>query len=447
MHKDNHDIEQILAKTSFRELSNEEQSLVWSRIESKSHKPLSFLIIKKPMLASIIVALVLALGVGGTVVTADNARPGDVLFGVDQAVERVRISLAGTEKKNDLRIQFAGERIKEVEHLSPESPAMSRPAAADVTETSVTKIEADVFQNETVIKIEYGTNKKFVFTTNVKTKAEVVAVVMKDFTGLSKTFVEAKLDFQAEDRSSRPEDKGVVVSSKNTANVTTGLNAALALLNGVSASLNTEEAAQLKAITDQLNAYLVTFPKDTNIRGTIKNDDQKTRVDLRTEDGRIRVEIKDGEMRIKIENKEDDDDEDKKSEDSSKSTYRKEDSSNRSDDRDEDQDEDEDDGEDREDEDRGDLSLPPVVVTPPTGTTTTAYTLADVKLHNTKASCWTTVMGSVYDVTPWISQHPGGSSVITGMCGVDASSAYNGQHGGASRPASELASFKIGVLK
>lgn len=446
MNKDNHDIEQIIAKTSFREISNEEQSLVWSQIESKSHKKLSFLIIKKPMLASIIVALALALGVGGTVVTADNAGPGDLLFGVDQAVEKVRISLAGPEKKNDLRIQFAGERMKEVEHLSPETPAMSRPAAADVTETSVTKIEADVFQNETVIKIEYGTNKKFVFTNNAKTKTEVVADVMKNFTALSKTFIEAKLDFEAEDRSSRPEDKGVTFSSKDSVNVTTGLNAALTLLNGVSASLNTEEATKLKSITDQLNAYLITFPKDTATRDSFKDDDQKTRVDLRTEDGRIRVEIKDGEMRIKIENKEEDDDEDKKSEDSSKSSYRKSDDSTKGNDRDDDEDE----GEDRDDddEDRGGIVTPPIVVTPPpVGSTVTSYTLADVKLHNTKASCWTAVMGSVYDVTPWISQHPGGSAAIIGMCGIDASAAFNGQHGGASRPASELASFKIGVLK
>jgi cytochrome b involved in lipid metabolism len=79
--------------------------------------------------------------------------------------------------------------------------------------------------------------------------------------------------------------------------------------------------------------------------------------------------------------------------------------------------------------------------------TATAYTLADVKTHNTRTSCWTAVNGAVYDVTSWISQHPGGSQTIIGMCGIDASSAYDGQHGGASRPASELASFKIGSLK
>jgi cytochrome b involved in lipid metabolism len=78
--------------------------------------------------------------------------------------------------------------------------------------------------------------------------------------------------------------------------------------------------------------------------------------------------------------------------------------------------------------------------------TTTTFTLAQVAQHNTSASCYTVVSGSVYDVTSWISQHPGGASAIKNMCGIDASAAFNGQHGGQARPASELAGFKIGTL-
>lgn len=84
-----------------------------------------------------------------------------------------------------------------------------------------------------------------------------------------------------------------------------------------------------------------------------------------------------------------------------------------------------------------------------TSTTTTAgqYTMADVAIHNSQSSCWTTINGGIYDVTSWISQHPGGERAILGLCGIDGSSAFNGQHGGQARPASELASFKIGTLK
>lgn len=84
-----------------------------------------------------------------------------------------------------------------------------------------------------------------------------------------------------------------------------------------------------------------------------------------------------------------------------------------------------------------------------TQTTTTAnqYTIATIATHNSQSSCWTTINGSVYDVTNWISQHPGGEQAILGLCGIDGSSAFNDQHGGQRRPESELSSFKIGTLK
>ncbi len=85
-----------------------------------------------------------------------------------------------------------------------------------------------------------------------------------------------------------------------------------------------------------------------------------------------------------------------------------------------------------------------------TGTTTTpkpsGYTMAQVVAHNTASSCWTAINGSVYNVTSWISQHPGGQQAIISLCGIDGSAAFNDQHGGQRRPASELASFKIGAL-
>lgn len=75
-----------------------------------------------------------------------------------------------------------------------------------------------------------------------------------------------------------------------------------------------------------------------------------------------------------------------------------------------------------------------------------SYTLAQVATHNSAQSCWTAINGGVYDVTAWVSQHPGGAQAILSLCGTDGSSAFNGQHGGERRPAQELAGFKIGTL-
>lgn len=74
------------------------------------------------------------------------------------------------------------------------------------------------------------------------------------------------------------------------------------------------------------------------------------------------------------------------------------------------------------------------------------YTSAQVAQHASSQSCWSSVNGNVYDLTNWISQHPGGAGAIASMCGHDASAAFNGQHGGQRRPASELAGFLLGPL-
>jgi cytochrome b involved in lipid metabolism len=74
------------------------------------------------------------------------------------------------------------------------------------------------------------------------------------------------------------------------------------------------------------------------------------------------------------------------------------------------------------------------------------YTMAQVQAHNSASSCYTTINGSVYDLTQWISQHPGGSRAILSLCGIDGTQKFENQHGGQARPEQELASLKIGTL-
>lgn len=75
-----------------------------------------------------------------------------------------------------------------------------------------------------------------------------------------------------------------------------------------------------------------------------------------------------------------------------------------------------------------------------------SYTSAEVAKHNTGTDCWSVVGGNVYDLTSYVSSHPGGASVIKAICGKDGSAAFAGQHSGASKPANVLASYKLGVL-
>jgi hypothetical protein len=74
------------------------------------------------------------------------------------------------------------------------------------------------------------------------------------------------------------------------------------------------------------------------------------------------------------------------------------------------------------------------------------YTMAQVKANNTAKSCWTAIDGFVYDLTSWISAHPGGSGAILFLCGTDGSNAYKAQHEQQARPAVRLDSYKLGPL-
>jgi cytochrome b involved in lipid metabolism len=75
-----------------------------------------------------------------------------------------------------------------------------------------------------------------------------------------------------------------------------------------------------------------------------------------------------------------------------------------------------------------------------------ALTLARVKENNTASSCWSIINGNVYNLTTWISSHPGGKSAITSLCGIDGTSAFNLQHRNESKPESRLASYLLGKL-
>lgn len=74
------------------------------------------------------------------------------------------------------------------------------------------------------------------------------------------------------------------------------------------------------------------------------------------------------------------------------------------------------------------------------------YTLSDIVLHNSETSCWSVVNNKVYDLTSWISKHPGGSKAIISICGKDGTTAFSGQHEGDSKPEEKLATFYIGIL-
>lgn len=92
----------------------------------------------------------------------------------------------------------------------------------------------------------------------------------------------------------------------------------------------------------------------------------------------------------------------------------------------------------------GASATPSASVSP--GVSPAVYTTAQVGTHNAQGDCWAAIEGSVYDLTTWISRHPGGADRIIALCGTDATAAFTTQHDDQPTPNDQLAQFRIGTL-
>ncbi|GFR51547.1 hypothetical protein Agub_g13966, partial [Astrephomene gubernaculifera] len=72
------------------------------------------------------------------------------------------------------------------------------------------------------------------------------------------------------------------------------------------------------------------------------------------------------------------------------------------------------------------------------------YTMEEVAQHNTEESCWFVHDGKVYDATPYLEEHPGGSESILIVAGADATDEFNSIH--STKAKSMLAQYYIGEL-
>ncbi|OTF75860.1 hypothetical protein BLA29_009662 [Euroglyphus maynei] len=73
------------------------------------------------------------------------------------------------------------------------------------------------------------------------------------------------------------------------------------------------------------------------------------------------------------------------------------------------------------------------------------FTLAEVAEHNEKKSVWIVIHDFVYDVTPFLDEHPGGEEVLIEQAGKDATESF--EDVGHSTDARDIMKkYKIGEL-
>ena len=101
---------------------------------------------------------------------------------------------------------------------------------------------------------------------------------------------------------------------------------------------------------------------------------------------------------------------------------------------------------------RGNYEAPkPVASSTPTPTPKATaepagYTMEKVKANNTASSCWSIIDGNVYDLTRWISSHPGGAGNIISLCGKNGTTEFAAKHRGDGNAQARLKGFLLGPL-
>ena len=83
---------------------------------------------------------------------------------------------------------------------------------------------------------------------------------------------------------------------------------------------------------------------------------------------------------------------------------------------------------------------------PSAATVAAGYTMAQVSANKSAAKCWSVINGDVYDLTKWISAHPGGAGAILSLCGTDGTQDFIAMHRGQGRPISVLGNYLLGPL-
>jgi hypothetical protein len=326
-----HDIETTLTESK-PTLDAVSRGKLWSQIEIKLatarpvHSPFLYTFIHTWYAIPILFMLTVVVSTGGVALAAESSRPGDLLFPVERAVENVRLSVAfSPEKKDALMKQYSDERLSELREIIDEEIRLRRVDEHSVNFESTTtlrslQIEADVFADTTVVKVELNDGTT-TFETDAETRNSIAEAVLERFPFLTKGQVESSLTIENEDRKSRPKDRGdVELTGEGSVRVGSALTEVLTFIDE-SEEDDDDTTEFLKEVRDEIDGLTIEIddervkqrgPKtrfEWKIHDSTSSLNERTpdideRVEWRNDAARVRIEERDGRVRIDI--KEDD---------------------------------------------------------------------------------------------------------------------------------------------
>jgi len=297
------DIRKQLKKTQVSSLTQQEKNFVWKQVSlsmaatphKDSYKTKVSSILKRSVAISIIFGMTM-----GTASATDSSKPGDLLFPFERAVENIQISMTSGEKKDELKVKFALERVDEVKTIFSEVSTKS--AKEKQKEVSIKKSEKTKVADK---QIENSEGKvptlKDAGLVSSSSRTESENKVFEKFENkLSQNELTTEKSLESQD--------GMKISDTDKKKIEVALGTALDFLGDVKGELseqgNDKAASSIDGLVKDLNGEIETLPKNITFEVKLSPSKQKVQFEVTSEDSKESVKITETPALEKIENKE-----------------------------------------------------------------------------------------------------------------------------------------------
>lgn len=286
-------IQKKLESVHIQPLSMHENELVWEQVRFGMTQPskATYRTIKRKSLFKIITALALIFGITAeTALAADNAKPGDLLFPVDRAIENFRISVASGERKNELKVEFALERVAEVKDvirevsaqesikLKEQDPGISKSSETSATSSDSVPPEATSSASSTAAKTETATTSdKHASGSNKEAGATSTAPLLKTATSDTETMIPSDLSTEKKKR------------------IELALGTALSFLGEVKGDLSengsSDDVSHINLMIDQMNKEINTLPENVTFEVDLSSNKKGVTFEVTSQDNKPQIQI------------------------------------------------------------------------------------------------------------------------------------------------------------
>jgi len=308
-------IKRQLKKNQVSSLTQQEKNFIWKEVslsmsvnpKKTSHKIKTSSIFKKSIAISLIFGMTM-----GTASAADKAKPGDILFPFDRAIEDVQISIASSEKKDELKVKFALERVDEVKtifsEISTKSTTKKAEEIKDSTADEIPKATeiAEIKKSEEIkTQVEEAGKVEETIEVDKKTEnSEEETKPLEEIGTVSSSTKEevSQKELTAENSPENNEAKKPIanmseaeISNKDKQRIEVALGTALDFLGDMKGELseqgNNEAASSIDNLLKDLNSEIETLPENITFEVKLSPSKQKIKFEITSEDNKEAVQI------------------------------------------------------------------------------------------------------------------------------------------------------------